>query len=406
MRGFFQAIAAWALLLFAMCQAHAADFSVEGYGDARVIAPADETTWYNGALGKTRWGGDKSPDWQISELFAQARAQITSEISAVLGVRASPGQRSFVEALEAYVKWRPVSTTNWRFELKAGAFFPPVSLENDEIGWTSTWTLTPSAINSWVGDELRTIGSEAMVEYRQDERTISLRGAIYEANDPAGVLIAEHGWTFDDKPTGLFDHPRIPDVEATALGEEIPDHTTEFQEIDHRPGYYAGATWDEKGIVKVSVLRYDNRADPTAKAYDTIAWDTKFWSVGAATEIWGFTLMAQGMKGSTYIEPSPTFESETYFNAAYGLVGYDFGEWRLAGRYDRFYNSQENDGPKLPWAESGHAYTLALSWLPYEWLRMTAEFLTISSTRSQRTFEHINPHQIENQAQLSARVYF
>ena len=47
--------------------------------------------------------------------------------------------------------------------MKTGAFFPTISLENDDLGWTSPYTLTPSAINSWIGDELRTIGSEAIL---------------------------------------------------------------------------------------------------------------------------------------------------------------------------------------------------------------------------------------------------
>ena len=49
--------------------------------------------------------------------------------------------------------------------VKAGAFFPAISLENDDLGWTSPYTLTPSAINSWIGEELRTIGSEGILRY-------------------------------------------------------------------------------------------------------------------------------------------------------------------------------------------------------------------------------------------------
>ena len=51
------------------------------------------------------------------------------------------------------------------WSVKTGAFFPTISLENDDLGWTSPYTLTPSAINSWIGEELRTIGSEAILRY-------------------------------------------------------------------------------------------------------------------------------------------------------------------------------------------------------------------------------------------------
>jgi hypothetical protein len=53
--------------------------------------------------------------------------------------------------------------------VKGGAFFAPISLENDGIGWTSTWTLTRSAIE-------------------------------------------DRGWTFTGSPLGLFDHVRLSNI--------------------------------------------------------------------------------------------------------------------------------------------------------------------------------------------------
>ena len=49
--------------------------------------------------------------------------------------------------------------------MKAGAFFPTISLENDDIGWTSPYTLSASAINTWIGEELRTIGTEGTLRF-------------------------------------------------------------------------------------------------------------------------------------------------------------------------------------------------------------------------------------------------
>ena len=72
----------------------------------------------------------------------------------------SPRQRSGVDALEGYLAGIPPSQGDVSWSVKTGAFFPTISLENDDLGWTSPYTLTPSAINSWIGEELRTIGSE------------------------------------------------------------------------------------------------------------------------------------------------------------------------------------------------------------------------------------------------------
>ena len=73
---------------------------------------------------------------------------------------------------------RPVS-----WSVKAGAFFPTISLENDDLGWTSPYTLTPSAINSWIGEELRTIGSEAhaALRHRRMRHLLADRRAVSAA---------------------------------------------------------------------------------------------------------------------------------------------------------------------------------------------------------------------------------
>ena len=66
--------------------------------------------------------------------------------------------RSGVDALETYLRYDDAGAHDLSWSVKAGAFFPTISLENDDIGWASPYTLTPSAINSWIGDEMRTIG--------------------------------------------------------------------------------------------------------------------------------------------------------------------------------------------------------------------------------------------------------
>lgn len=45
------------------------------------------------------------------------------------------------------------------------------------------------------GDELRTIGGEGTLEWRREEGTLPLIGALLRWNDPAGVMIADRGWT-------------------------------------------------------------------------------------------------------------------------------------------------------------------------------------------------------------------
>src|SRR5258705_6925122 len=162
-------------------------------------------------------------------------------------IRGPPNPPSFPTRRSSDL-YRPVSTSAFRWSIKAGAFFPPISLENTEIGWTSPWTLTPSAINTWVGEELRTIGLEGMLEWRSEVRTIAFMASIYGWNDPAGILVADRGWALHDRVTGLIDRPREPDAIAYATHVPEPLYTYEVLEIDGRPGWYAAASWDEAAL--------------------------------------------------------------------------------------------------------------------------------------------------------------
>jgi hypothetical protein len=386
--------------------AEAVEFHFDGYADLRLIVPSNQVSWQDGMLGKLRYGAEENkPELRLAEAVGQGVALITPELTALAVVRIEPEQRTFFDFLEAYVRYRPVSTTAWRWSVKAGAFFPPVSLENTEIGWTSPWTLTPSAINTWVGEELRTIGAEGALEYRSEARTITAMASVYGWNDPAGVLVADRGWALHDRVTGLIDKPRLPNVIAVSQKLPIPLYTYEVLEIDDRPGWYAAASWDEAGVGYFNFIYYNNQADPAAVRLNTVAWRTDFWDVGARTQIGDVTLMAQGMIGNTLIIPSQRFFSDTHFKSAYLLAGWTISEeWRLAARADIFSTDE-----KRPFAnnmsEHGNALTAAVNYLPYDWLRITAEAIRIDSTRNQRKQAYLAPHAVENQLQLSAKIY-
>jgi hypothetical protein len=384
---------------------YAVDFHFDGYADLRLIVPSNQESWQNGLLGKLRYGAeDNKPDLRLAEAVGQAVVLITPEVMALAVGRIEPKQRTFLDLLEAYVRYRPVSTTPWRWSVKAGAFFPPISLENTELGWNSPWTLTPSAINTWVGEELRTIGLEGALEWRSDERTITAMASVFGWNDPAGILVADRGWALHDRVTGLIDRPREPDVIAYALKRPEPLYTYEALEIDGRPGWYAAASWDEAGLGFLNLIYYNNEADPAAVRRQ-IAWRTDFWDVGAKTTIGDVTLMAQAMTGRTLIVPSKFFYSDTKFKSAYFLAGWTIAQdWRVAARADIFSTDEKRPFPQNL-SEHGNALTFAVNYLPYDWLRVTAEAIRVDSTRNQRKQEGLNPKAVEDQFQLSAKFY-
>jgi len=339
---------------------------------------------------------------------AQGDLRLGDDLSVVALARAEPEQRTGVDLLEGYLSWHPAAAGPWSWSLKTGAFFPTISLENDDLGWTSPYTLTPSAINSWIGEELRTIGSEGIVRYDTGSfGTLSFTGSVYCCNDPAGVLIADRGWAMDDRPSGLFSDVRLP--EATVKLFHMADNRTPmFDEIDGTPGWYAGLGWQMAGIGKLTVLRYDNEGNPFRRSGNYTAWDTRFWSYGARTSWNDLVLIGQGLQGQTVIGSafglSYTFFQSAFLLASYDLEGIGLDDWRASLRGDAFQT--RHSGTSLM-NEDGHAGTFALSWQGVDWLRVTGELIVMQSRKGEYVLAGFSsPEAAQQEFQLSAKFFF
>jgi hypothetical protein len=398
--------------VFAAFGARAQDLRMDGLVDFRVFHPSDQQSNLDGGLGKTERGSGDRPvaaGVALEALTLRGVAGLTPDFRLIGELRSDPRQKTAVDILDAYAVWRPVSTTRWRWTVKGGAFFAPVSLENENIGWTSPWTLTPSAINSWAGDELRTLGTEGMLEWRGDVDHIEATAAVFGWNQPAGVAIADRGWTFSGSPLGLFDHIRLPadaaesSTGAPPVGSRL--YSNEFRQLDGTPGWYAGLAWERPDLGRLQLLRYDNMADPSAHDGE-FAWRTKFWSLGYSTDIGEFVVLAQAMTGSTEIVPSPATTSTTDFYAAYVLLGWERLDWRYAVRFDQFGTAERRADPGIRASEHGMALTAAITWTPVKHVRIIAEVLGVDSWRVQRVLDGKNPHAVETQTQLAVRVSF
>lgn len=392
----------------AILPAHAQDFQLHGYADLRLVAAADDVGFTQGGLGKTRYGGNNDGAHFAGGALT-ASWQITPALLGVADLRYQPQDHSTTSLIEAFMRYRPVSTDAWRWSFKVGEFFPPISLENEGVGWTSLWTLTPSAIDSWVGEELRTIGGEFRVEHRGDANTLEAAFALFSANDPAGEILAARGWSLSDLTSGIGSRLREPDVYAQLIGVTPPRRYDPFIEIDHRLGFYGDLTWRSQEFGRATLLYYDNRADPSAyhefnHGDELFAWRTHFTSLGAQTGAGNLVLIGQAIAGTTEIAP-PGFRSETHFFSGYVLAGWNLGAWRPALRIDMF-GTREDPASMPALSEHGNAITLALNWRPLDWLRLTGEAVRVDSSRDQRVALGLVPRQIDMQVQFNARVLF
>jgi hypothetical protein len=378
------------------------DLAITGYGDVRAVIAPDPQSWLYGGQGKFRYGGKQKFG---TEGVAQADLTLDDGLHAVGLFRAEPETRSVVDALEMYLRYAPASTGDLSWSVKAGAFFPTISLENDDVGWTSPYTLTPSAINSWIGEELRTIGSEGTLRWNTGSvGTLSLIGALYCCNEEAGVLIADRGWAMDDNPTGLFERVRIPDATRRLFHASVPGNTGMFNQIDGNPGWYAGAAWQIPDIAQLTVTRYDNRAAPDAVSSRDQAWTTKFWSFGARTQVGPVMLIAQQLSGYTELAFA-TGQDSVKFQSGFLLASCDLDDWRFSAREDLF-QTRRVGATNANSNEDGNATTGAISWTGLDNLRLTAEIIRMYSRRGEYVPAGLGLGRDDTQVQFDARFFF
>jgi len=369
------------------------DVDVHGYAQAGLVRTPGDLGTADGGYGKLAQGGARS---QVEPQFAtgliEATADLPWDLGALVDVQYGPKQKSPVDLTTAALHWAPPADGAWRWSAKLGAFFPPFGLENRDIGWSSSWTLTPSTLASWVGEELRTVGSEGTIAWVGADNSLALTAAVYGWNDVAGVVLAERGWDLGQQPTGLFGHVRLPN-------EPTPQYTPEFKELDDAPGWYAGLAWQNPALGRLQVYRYDNQVDPTAERQEVYAWHTRFWEA-AYTKGWGpFYLIAEGIAGDTRVNPDGDGAYVTDFHSAYLLGGWTRDVWRVALRLEQFGTSGYA-------AEHGRSLTATLNWQPKDWLRLSAEVVAVDATSRARAEAGLSAQATDVEPQLGIRLSF
>jgi hypothetical protein len=393
--------AAAALVLALVCTSARAEGQFDLSVDMRLIAADGPTSYLDGGLGKLRFDEDHD-GLQVGRL----RAAWSQAFGETLNVHVDaslwrPGDDNAFDLTEAYLEYRPYPAGGWRSRVKIGAFYAPISLEHRAAGWTNPYLISSSAINTWVGEELRTIGAEYSLEWlgtrSGHDFDAGFVAGVYGYNDPAGILIASRGWTLHDRQTTLFG-------EVGETGDVPVPGRVLFKEIDSRPGYYVGAHLRYLDRAELRFMHYDNRADPAQfdEGINDFAWLTYFDSIGLRIETaGGWTLISQWLGGETSILEGSTEEWE--FDSSFVLLSKSIGRHRITGRADWFNTDQvESDWPS-PFEESGDAFTIGYC---YEYDRhwsFGVEALQIKSDVSTRVTIGEPTRATEKQLQIQVR---
>lgn len=389
-------------------------FTVHGVLDARVIRTDTTESWLEGGLGKARYGsenGERETLWRLSQASVVFTGALSDVFSARLHVNvdAEPEQevdRNRLDIVEAFVSYRPVLSPYLRLKIRGGLLFPPVSLENTDVAWTSPYTITASVANSWIGEEIRTTAAESTLVFSRGFNEFAFTGAAFGFNDPAGSLLAWRGWAMHDRQTALSD--RLPLAPIPAIGPDglfihQPPFVETVREVDDKIGYYLKAGWKHPKM-ELEGFYYNNRGTPTEFDGTQYAWKTD-WANGSLHLFLpaNVEILSQYMRGHSKMGPGNAVH--IMFYTYFALVSASFGPNRISARYDdfgvddldRFHDLDNNE-------EDGRAWTFAYILRTGEHHRLAFELLRIESERPVRADLGLPVRAEETQLQASIRL--
>ncbi|MBQ4839300.1 hypothetical protein J8M00_23420 [Pseudoalteromonas luteoviolacea] len=371
-------------------------------------------SWYSRGASVNRFGQGED-GVNISRALVQSRFEIGSSWSAHSSLQYVPDPDDKVGFTELFVEYKPVTRGAYQPQLRVGGFYPKMSLENPDIGWSSPYNYSYSALNAWLGEELRAFGLEASVKRsgkrlaKQSAHNWQWLAGVYKGNDPLGAVLAWRGFAPHDRqsvfnealalrPTAGF---RAPQLRKQAWQIEP------FTEIDGRFGYYVGAHWSYQNRHDLRAYWYDNNGDPGVVNYHTgqYAWDTKFWSLAYKYKITKRThLIAQAMSGNTAMGFSRGVDND--FDSQFVLLTHRWQEYRVSGRIEQFKVKDMDHWAFDPNDSDGGAITATVKWRFSESWRFGAEFQYLETKVANRADDNLPTRQIEQLWRVSGEYRF
>ncbi len=379
--------------------------------EAGYLHMSGHPSWTEGFVGKLRYEND---GLVLSRGFADYRGRLGDTLNARVVLEAyDDNVGNAIDFTQAYLEWRPVPSSATRYRLKVGMFYPRISLENTDRGWSARYTLSSSAINTWVAEELRSTGAELTISRRvANQHQLSLNVSAFVGNDPAGALLAWKGWSVHDRQTRPSDNlplPPLPLLEPGEMFEAQAPYVDVFREVDDDVGYYANVEWQMGNRLLVRAMHYDNRADPSILENGQYGWETIFDHVAVKATLPGdIGLFAQWMDGSTVMGPwlGEWHPVDVEYQAEYLMLTRAFDKHRLTARYDHFVVTQNDRTREDNNPENGHAWTLAYQYEFSDKARLAVEWLSIKTHHCGWVYYGIPPTATERQTQVAFRLRF
>jgi hypothetical protein len=383
---------------------------LRGRIDLRAALADGERSWVNGGYGKTRFGGDNAGGAGIdsaSQAAIEWRPRITWSLDGHVHAQIEAHQSQAVDLVEAYLRYRAPPRDGWRLGARAGLMYPPVSLEHDGPAWSPTATLTPSAINSWIGEEVLVVGLEGSARRAFGSQELGATLGLFGYNDTSGTLLSVRGWALHDilgTAFGDFPLPVGPDTLPFAQAPE----TEPVRELDDHAGYYARLAWKPSPPLSLDILHYDNAGDRVSNQEGQWSWETRFTNVGLRAALGDDThILAQAMSGQTIFGPRRRggYRVDMDFAAAYALLTHAIDRHIISGRVDYFLTDDKKLGSN-EYDEEGWALTGAYMFAFTDSVSLALEALHVRSDRPRREENGLARAQDQTVLQTGLRYAF
>ncbi len=396
-------------------QAQASFFAPENYTawiDARLVSADGEPNWRDGGYGKLRYG-DGDNGLHLAQVALLWTPRLSDNISGHLLLQDVPDAQTPLGVSEAYIQWKPVPTNDTRYSFRLGQMFLPLSLEHDGAGWTTTRTLTPSMINSWIGEEGLVRAIEAKVQTQLGDHTIAATAGLFTGDDTAGTILTFRGWAQHDIASASNTALQLPyggNGGYTTLFLKQAALSKPMVEVDGRGGAYLRLDWRPPAPVAFNLFYFDNPADPAIVRHGQYGWSTQFidggmtWQLDTKNQLlsqymWGRTKMGAGM-------PEGRHPADIRFDSAYLLLSHslDSGD-KLTARIEYFstfdYSLVEIDDNN----EKGYSATIAWMKPLTPNLDLALEAIDIASNRPSRATQYEAPRQSQTQLQMALKLH-
>ncbi len=384
--------------------------TVTAWADFGMGTASGETSWTRGGFGKLQFGRGSDPVEADGGVVWRPRLSDTLQFD-LTGLY-QPEALSPLGVTESYLRWKPVPTSSVRYAVRIGRLLPPISLENDGPGWTPTRTLTPSAIDTWVGEELLVTGAELSVRANAAGHDLGMTAGLFQGADAAGAILAYRGWALHDLVTGgneALRLPNTPEAGYEAIFLKQARITRPSVEVDGRGGYYLRGDWRPPAPVALNLVYFYNPANPSIVDRGQYGWTTRLIGGGLVyTPAPTYEVLSQYLWGSTKmgaVFPDGRHPADMIFDSAYVLISHRLADGtRLTLRGDYFATRDNSFLHLYDNDERGHAATAA--WI-HPWsahLRSAFEFVDVASRRDARLTVAEPAEQSQTQVRFTLRI--